>query len=316
LTAQPSATIFLPVTSADEAARSGALFLPRPDLETLVVTGPDRLEWLEAVLTCDVLGLASGGARWSLSLTKPGKMLADVLVVETGKVTYLGVPKTARERLHGFLAGFLVMEDADIAYAPELSWITVHGPRALVAARAALPAADGHAAAIELTGLGDAVLVVPSSHEEALRRAVSAWGTDAVLGGAADWERLRVERLVPAYGVDVTDATSPHEASLERRCISWEKGCYLGQEAVCMQEMRGKVKRRTVLIRLDSGAPPTFGTAVTDETGAPLGTTRTAVASAVHAHPIALAVLLAPSAVPGTRVRVAGEPASVVEPDR
>jgi folate-binding Fe-S cluster repair protein YgfZ len=38
---------------------------------------------------------------------------------------------------------------------------------------------------------------------------------------------------------------------LERRAVSWTKGCYLGQEVVCMQDMRGRVKRRLVALELD-----------------------------------------------------------------
>jgi folate-binding protein YgfZ len=126
---------------------------------------------------------------------------------------------------------------------------------------------------------------------------------------------LRVERSVPLYGKELSDTTSPHEASLERRCISWEKGCYLGQEAVCMQEMRGKVKRRTVLLRVEGGAVPEPGTPVTDATGTAAGETRTGARSTVHGHPLALAVVSAVLAVPGGSVRIGGEVATVVEPN-
>jgi hypothetical protein len=40
--------------------------------------------------------------------------------------------------------------------------------------------------------------------------------------------------------------------------VSFDKGCYLGQEAVCMQEMRGRVKRRIVVLAID-GEPPRVG---------------------------------------------------------
>jgi folate-binding protein YgfZ len=54
------------------------------------------------------------------------------------------------------------------------------------------------------------------------------------------------------FGVDFGEHDNPHEASLDRLAVSWTKGCYLGQEVVCMQDMRGKVKRR--LIALDGAA--------------------------------------------------------------
>jgi folate-binding protein YgfZ len=46
---------------------------------------------------------------------------------------------------------------------------------------------------------------------------------------------------VPRFGVDFDDTTYPQEASLEKTAVSFDKGCYLGQEVVCMLEMRGHV---------------------------------------------------------------------------
>jgi folate-binding protein YgfZ len=286
----------------------------RDDLETLVVSGPDRLEWLEAVLTCDVAGVTRESGRWSLALTKPGKIVADLLLVETGAVAYLGVPSQVRERLQGFLAGFLVMEDADIAWSQDFLWATAHGPLAFEWASGAAGEARGHAASLALTGLGDAALVYPRDAGDAVRRAAAENASGVAVASAEDWERLRVERGVPLYGKDFSDATSPHEASLERRCISWEKGCYLGQEAVCMQEMRGKVKRRTVLLRVQGPVVPEPGTKVHDAAGALVGETRTASRSAVHGHPLALAVVSAALAVPGASLRIGDQAAAVVDP--
>jgi folate-binding protein YgfZ len=318
LTRVRDVTIFPALAStlnADSGARTGALYVARPDLDTLLVTGPERLEWLGGVLTCDIDGIKAGGGRWSLALTKPGKILADVLVLETGREAYLGVPHTAMDRVHGALVSFLVMEDADIAAAPQMTWATLHGPLAGDAGARVAAAVGGRAEAIGLTGLGDVAVVFQRTKDADAERAATA-DARVVVASKDDWERLRVERQVPAYGIDMTEATSPHEASLERRCISWDKGCYLGQEAVCMQEMRGKVKRRTVLLRIDGDAPPPAGSAVTDAAGAPIGETRTSASSHVLGGPVALSVVLAASAEPGTSVFVLGHRATVIEPNR
>ena len=72
-------------------------------------------------------------------------------------------------------------------------------------------------------------------------------------GGALaddDWPRVRVTHGVGLFGTDYGPSDNPHEAALERRAIAWNKGCYLGQEAVFMQDARGKVKRRLVVLRV------------------------------------------------------------------
>jgi folate-binding protein YgfZ len=68
------------------------------------------------------------------------------------------------------------------------------------------------------------------------------------------WRTLRLERGLVEWGQEFGDAERPHEAGLERRAVDWQKGCYLGQEVVCMQDMRGKVSRRVERLRLDGAA--------------------------------------------------------------
>ena len=58
---------------------------------------------------------------------------------------------------------------------------------------------------------------------------------------------------MPRFGVDFDDKTYPQEAQLEKVAVSFDKGCYLGQEVVCMLEMRGHVKRKLVPVVLDDG---------------------------------------------------------------
>jgi folate-binding protein YgfZ len=80
-----------------------------------------------------------------------------------------------------------------------------------------------------------------------------------VPGSAEDWLLLRLERGVAVHGVDFGVDDNPHEAGLEERAVSWNKGCYLGQEVVCMQGMRGKVKRRLVSLVVQGSEPPQPG---------------------------------------------------------
>src|SRR5262249_53217436 len=70
------------------------------------------------------------------------------------------------------------------------------------------------------------------------------------------WEAHRVQHALALFGQDFGGDDNPHEAGLDRRAISWQKGCYLGQEVVCMQDMRGKLKRRLVVLALGVDVPP------------------------------------------------------------
>ncbi|HEX4474538.1 MAG TPA: folate-binding protein YgfZ [Polyangiaceae bacterium] len=307
------------VFPSDHAARRGALVVPRPDLGTLTVTGSERLSWLQGLVTCDVADLPDGAGRWGLLLTKPGKILADVTVVAAEGAVQLGILESVVPRAEEHLGRFLIMEDAEVAEtSPKWSWLMLHGPLSADLAGRLSTEHGGAAATIDWTGLGGAALVVPRAAVDGVRHALTSM-KDVVWATAGDWERLRVERLVPLYGVDMTEQQNPHEASLDRRAVSWTKGCYLGQEAVCMQDMRGKVKRRLAIVALDAGqaggqGPPTPGTAVRDVAGSVVGETKSAAESALFGGAVAMALLSADAASPGHALSVGDAPAHVVEP--
>jgi folate-binding protein YgfZ len=106
-----------------------------------------------------------------------------------------------------------------------------------------------------------------------------------------------------AYGQGGSDL---YQAALERRAVSWKKGCYLGQEVVFMQDARGKVKRRLVRLRGPAGAAISRGARVCDASGADVGEVTTGATGG------ALARLQAPHFEPGASL-VVGETPVVVE---
>lgn len=77
---------------------------------------------------------------------------------------------------------------------------------------------------------------------------------DVELDGDADLERLRIEAATPRYGREIDDRVLPAEAGLDERAISFEKGCYPGQEPVARQHYRGKVNKRLRVLEV-AGAP-------------------------------------------------------------
>jgi folate-binding protein YgfZ len=208
---------------------------------------------------------------------------------------------------------YLVMEDAVMS--PEAdsfeAW-AIHGPQAgrvLDAARAA-GAVGGR---IDFTGLGGALVLAPALAGAAVRRALEG---SAAIGDDAGWEALRLERAIPRFGVDFDDKTYPQEAGLEKVAVSFDKGCYLGQEVVCMLEMRGHVKRRLAALVLESeqGAePPVRGAVVTDDGGGEVGEITSAGSSPTLGRAVALAMVKRAAGEPGRELRVGGAPARVVE---
>jgi folate-binding protein YgfZ len=118
---------------------------------------------------------------------------------------------------------------------------------------------------------------------------------------------------VARFGEDFDDTTYPQEASLEKVAVSFEKGCYLGQEVVCMLQMRGHVKRKLVPVVMEANVSPLPGAAVTDESGVAVGEITSVVASPTLGRPVGLAMVKRAQAQPGNHVVVGGARAEVVE---
>src|SRR5687768_9603646 len=96
------------------ALTEAAGVVKRGDRGVLVVTGSDRLTWLQGLVTNDVAALPIGGICDAAYLTPQGRMISDMRVVNEAERTLLDVPATLAESLHNRLDGLLFSEDAQI----------------------------------------------------------------------------------------------------------------------------------------------------------------------------------------------------------
>ncbi len=281
----------------------------QPELGCLVVTGPDRASWLNGIVTADVGKLASGQGAWSLLLTKQGKIQTDLVIVEAGEKLWLSVAPGTAASVVDFLDRLLVMEDAELNDASaEKAWLSVHGEGAEALARAIAEQVGGFSGSVSWTEKPGAAAVVPreslSQVEQLLKQR-----SDAILADETSWQRFRVEHSLPVFGVDYSSHDNPHQASLERRTVDWSKGCYLGQEVVCMQDMRGKVKRRLCRLTVEGAAPKAGASVNAGDTS--VGTVTSAAEAPTPGRSVVLASVAAPYFEPGTELSIDSQPALV-----
>jgi folate-binding protein YgfZ len=253
----------------DDLARRSVVVVPSAQWGTLLVSGADRRSWLEGLVTCELKQLSVGQGTWGLALNRLGKIQSVLWVISAGDALWLALAPGTLEGLEPELNKMLVMEDAELERPPApVCWFALHGPEAAARASVLAVEMEGHAAPIDWTGLGGAALVIPEARVADVRAACAEY----VLTGE-DWTRLRLERGLPELGVDFDTQARPHEAALERRAVSWTKGCYLGQEVVCMQDMRGKVKRSLRVLEVAAPADAELGTPalIVNASGAKVG---------------------------------------------
>jgi folate-binding protein YgfZ len=127
--------------------------------------------------------------------------------------------------------------------------------------------------------------------------------------GARALETLRIEAGVPRFGVETHDKIIPLEANLGE-LISFEKGCYVGQEIIARLDTRGTPAKRLRTLVFQGGAAPHEG-AELEADGRNAGEVVSATWSPLLEQPIALAYVKRNVNDPGTEVDVEGRTARV-----
>jgi len=304
-------------TDIDNAARralhEGALLLRAPSLGTLAITGKDRQTWLNGLVTCDLATRRVGDGAYGFAVGKNGKLLAELFIVLDEERLLIGLAHDRIELLAQHFDKYVIMEDVTIEdVTTNVTWVMAHGPHAprLVATARAHGAVA--AAAVDMTGKGGAFFVLePASAEAIEKRLQNEKDAPVVMTDESTWDKLRVEIGISRWGVDFNDDNYPQEAALEQFAVSFQKGCYLGQEAVFMLQMRGHVKKKIVRLTIDGPDPVATSAAITLPDGTSVGTVTSTTQSPDKPAILALGYVKWKQTDSGTELAVAGRKAIV-----
>jgi folate-binding protein YgfZ len=300
------------VARAGRAAETAVVAVRMDDRAAIVVRGKDRTTWLNGLVTCDLAKRAKGAAMYGLIVEKKGRIQTDFFVVPSrdDEELALVVPRGLRDSIVQTLDHYLVMEDAELD-ARDLCFWHLNGPSAARLIEARGPA---YAGTLDLLLLGGAIVGSLAADADAfgaeLARSVNDLG--GVVADERSWDALRIERGVPRFGVEVDGSLYPQEASLEKLAVSFDKGCYLGQEVVYMLENRGHVKRKLVPLEIEGDAPLGSGEPVTTAEGATVGDVKSSVIGP-SGRPVAIAMVKYAQAKVGTSLRVGARAVRVAE---
>ena len=246
------------------AARQGAALVDRSAYGRLRVTGADGLDLLNRLSTNKLIDLTAGEGASTVLTTNKGRIIDLLPVVNLGgELLVITNPQTA-EKVVDWIDLYTFGEDIQVTDVTEdTALLHVVGPEAgaLLGADASalslyhaceVSLGDAHAQAVRADALGAAgydLLVARGQAEEVwnalLQMGAAPMGEDAA-------EMLRVERGAPRYGRELSEEFNPLEAGL-LPSISFDKGCYIGQEVVVRLNTYNKVQKRLVGIAITEG---------------------------------------------------------------
>src|SRR2546428_3121823 len=120
--------------AAYDAARHRAALIDRSNRGRVVVSGADRAEYLQGLLTNDVVALKAGQGCYAAYLTAQGRMIADLHVYELGDVMLLTMAGDVKDGVLAKLDQFIFTEDLQLGDVTDtLAQIAVIGPEAAIA---------------------------------------------------------------------------------------------------------------------------------------------------------------------------------------
>lgn len=213
------------------------------DRQILKVTGPDRIDFLQGLVTNDVGGL-SAGLVYTALLSPQGKYLADFFLVPESDAVLIDVARSLSAALMQRLSMYKLRAAVDIEAAD-------------------IPVTRG-------LGLAPKGAFPDPRHPELGWR---AYGQDS---GAAsiDWDSLRVAHLIPEAEAElIANDSYILEMGFETlNGVDFKKGCYVGQEVTARMKHKTELKKGLARVQVSGNAKP--GDPITAD-GKPVGTLHT-----------------------------------------
>lgn len=225
------------------------LWIPLGRFDVVSFTGPDTARFLNGQLTQDVRKAADGkSATFSCVTDAKGRLQFRVVITASHDgAIWVAVPEGLGESLEARLTRYLIADDVEATTSPAA--IEIHhftggpidaplGTIARIIERFGEPGCDWWVP----TGT---IIDTPVGYEACENEVL---------------ETLRITRGIPAWGREITEGILPPEARLENSDISYQKGCYIGQEVISRIKSAGKVNRLLTRFELDepSGDPGTI----------------------------------------------------------
>ena len=245
------------------AAADGTIVADLSQLGVIAFRGDEAASFLQGQLTNDVRSLHADAAQWNGYCSPKGRLLGNFLLWRQGEDYCLQLSGDILPSVLKRLSMFILRAKAQGRDASDESVrLVVAGPQAAAAVGAAMGAVPD---AAMRTVAGDSGFVVRVGADKfvlsiAPERAAAVWQTlrqTATPVGAPVWDWLRLNAGIPMIVAATQEQFVPQMVNLEViGGVSFQKGCYPGQEIVARSQYLGKLKRRMFLAHVDAEAAP------------------------------------------------------------
>jgi len=259
------AAVYSTVLEEYDALTKGIGLVERSHLGRLKVSGADAIDLLDRLSTNKLNDIRVGEIEGTVLTTNKGRIIDLLFVVrQDDHLLVITGPKT-RQRVAEWIDFYTFVEDVVVEdVSEETAMLTVAGRKV----KEALPqlsdslsdseqvtvrGIDALVLHTEMAGIVGYDFIVPAGEAATLREALIDVG--AVQVGSHAAEIRRIEAGFAEYGGELHEDYNPLEAGL-KDYISFNKGCYIGQEVVARLNTYDKVQKHLMCLSLEAGDAP------------------------------------------------------------
>ena len=244
------------------AARSGSVLALLGHLGALQFSGEDAETFLQGQLSCDVASVSSRSGTYGAYCSPKGRMLANFLLWREEAGYFMVLSRDIASSIQKHISKFVLRAKVKVLDASDTMVMAgAAGPKAGQALRGVFPdfpkqpndvsRQPGTGTVIKLND-GRFLLALMPSSALALRQGLA---NSLVPVGASAWRWLDIRNGVPLVTAPTQDQLVPQMANFELLGgVSFQKGCYTGQEVVARMQHLGKGKRRMFLANVPAEA--------------------------------------------------------------
>jgi len=235
-------------------------YLARP-AAVLRATGPDAFTFLQSQFSNDlrVEGVEQP-VTYGLWLDHKGKIQADSFIIQKTREDFWVLSYDCSAlKLRGHLESHLIADEVELRdESAELALLHIWAERYEESFAELIEGLARAAGAESWMGRRPTLysswdVLAPKAVLEKIARELEAQGVESAPGEAMFVARLMAG--VPAVPADAGPGELPQEAGLEREGVSFDKGCYAGQEIMSRLHTQGHVNRALWQVRWEGDAP-------------------------------------------------------------
>jgi len=242
-----------------ERAKNGAAFFELNNIETIRVSGEDASDLIHRLTMNACRNLSAGHYLVNGFTNEKGKMVDAVFQVKRPDYIELIASSGRSEHLIAWIDKYIFIEDVVLSSQKDTAFFLLTGAETtrIWGNESSQPFAAQSKTVdnisvefVSAAGLvpGSILVRCPESNREQLRATLQQMGCKQA--GSKAYHALRIAEGIPAFNNEIVATANPYEAGL-KNYISYNKGCYIGQEVIARLDAYEKIKFSYALIGVE-----------------------------------------------------------------